>query len=604
MSEYTASIQLKCFCLDDDEYDPLDAYSLRCGCAGHYHCLIQYIQTKLGDRKGEVNEGRIACPFGVSCSSLQVESATSELVPITFQDLDDLVAYYDERPSLTPLIPCRPLTLEIVESYRNWVASNHDNVINGEEVHEEIDPYLEATSKKCPGCNFASVHYHLHGCHHLVCPRCSTNYCAKCLQTGEENERVRGNYSSCACPSGHWSTSCSVLRTKEDIIDNLDVRPVPCDIRCGCIICPDCDFQKPCDSCSGYCAVCTGDLPPSIKELGAPYDVSVKIGMDDLPSRYRRAVRGNNIDRLKSILEEAKRELSEIDFIRLLHHKSKRGISALHDASRFNCVEAVNVLLGLGLFDVLTTDNKFNNAVHVACDEGGSLSLVEAIVGANSAVLDAKNSDGDLPLHMAARSGSLELVQFLLRVSPGTVNAVNNSGDTPFHTFLRNSWHWRDNDGSFMVYLFLNSNSDCTIRNKSGWTVLEGHFIAAYLGKFINHIESDNYEGLKEILDNCPRFAHIGLNGDKNTALHTACYNGSITTIKLLCSPETVNLKNIRGESPLFIAAQNNHMEIVKYLIEQKANIFMKNIKGTTFLDLLSKEERKEINLYLKEKKK
>ena len=150
MSLFTAETQLRCFCLDDDIDDPLDIYTLRCGCSCHYHCIIQHIQVKLGDRKGEVIEGRIPCPFGTECASLQSEVA----LRITLQDLDDLAAYLIEHPNLTPLITCRPLTSYIVESYRSWLSSTPDGEATDENVTlvtVEIDPYLEATSKKCPG---------------------------------------------------------------------------------------------------------------------------------------------------------------------------------------------------------------------------------------------------------------------------------------------------------------------------------------------------------------------------------------------------------------------------------------------------------------------
>ncbi len=474
------------------------------------------------------------------------------------------------------------------------------------------------------GCNFASVHYHLHGCHHLVCPRCNTNYCTSCLKSGDENMRERGTPSACACPSRYWSTFCNDLRTREDISDYLEIRPVPYDIRCRCIICPDCAFQKPCDSCSGYCAVCTGDLPPSIKELGAPYDVSVSTEMD-LPSRYRRAMRLNNCDKLRTVLEEAKNELSEHDFMKLLHNKSKRGITALHDACRFNCYEAVKVLLGYEVFNVLTTDNKNNTALHVAFDSndfhGSILPLIETIVAADGNILQIQNNDGDFPLHIAGCSGRLEHIQYLLSTRPELVNVVNNDGDTALHKVANFSWQWNDPDDKLkedIVKIFLNYNCDLAIKNKKGRTPLEtdyadtlplgsgskyGNFISTFLSKTIKHVESNNNEELKILLGECPILGLIALDSDKNTALHIASFNENLDTIQLLCTPETINLKNIRGETPLYIAALSNHMATIKFLIQNKANSFMKDIKGKTFLDLLTKEERKEINEYMKETK-
>lgn len=368
--------------------------------------------------------------------------------------------------------------------------------------------------------------------------------------------------------------------------------------------------------------MCTGDLPQSIKELGAPYDVSVSAAMD-LPSRYRRAVRLNNCDKLRAVLEEAKNELSEHDFMKLLHNKSKRGITALHDACRFNCFEAVKVLLGFQVFNVMTTDNKNNSALHVAFESndfrGSILPLIETIVAANSNILLIQNNDGDFPLHIAACSGRLEHIQYLLNSRPEFVNAVNNYGDTAMHKVAHVSWQWNDPDDKLrenIVKTFLNFNCDLVIKNKKGRTPLDadytdtmplghgskyGNFISEYLSKTIKHVVRNNYEELKVQLDNCPAIGRVALDSDKNTALHIAAFNENLDTIQLLCKPETINLKNSRGETPLFIAALGNHMATVKYLIQNKANTFMKDIKGRTYLNLLTKEERKEINEFLKE---
>ena len=300
--------------------------------------------------------------------------------------------------------------------------------------------------------------------------------------------------------------------------------------------------------------------------------------------------------------------------MKLLHNKSKRGITALHDASRFNCYEAVKVLLGYQVFNVLITDNKNNTALHVALDSNdfheSILPLIETIVAANGNILQMQNNDGDLPLHIAGCSGRLEHIQYLLSARPELVNVVNNDGDTALHKVAYFSWQWNDPDDKLkedIVKIFLNFNCDLAIKNKKGHTPLEadyankyGNVISAYLSKTIKHVEKNDYEELKILLDECPVLGLIALDSDKNTALHIASFNENLDTIQLLCTPETINLKNIRGETPLFIAALSNHMATVKYLIQNKANTFMKDINGKTFLDLLTKEERKEINEYMK----
>ena len=65
-------------------------------------------------------------------------------------------------------------------------------------------------------------------------------------------------------------------------------------------------------------------------------------------------------------------------------------------------------------------------------DKFFELLLREAKLDAN-----AKNNDGDTPLHLACRSEKHSLVQLLVREAKLDANAKNNDGDTPLHLACR-----------------------------------------------------------------------------------------------------------------------------------------------------------------------
>jgi ankyrin repeat protein len=56
-----------------------------------------------------------------------------------------------------------------------------------------------------------------------------------------------------------------------------------------------------------------------------------------------------------------------------------------------------------------------------------------------------------------------------------------------------------------------------------------------------------------------------------------------------------VNVKTDEGETPLFIAAEKNSLEVVKYLVEKGADINVKTNDGKTSLDVADSEEVKKI---------
>jgi ankyrin repeat protein len=68
-------------------------------------------------------------------------------------------------------------------------------------------------------------------------------------------------------------------------------------------------------------------------------------------------------------------------------------------------------------------------------------------------------------------------------------------------------------------------------------------------------------------------------------SLHYAAYNGDLVVIKTLLENDRVNVNqkcDLERKSPLFVAAQNGHLSVVKYLIYKGADLNAKTAAGWT----------------------
>jgi hypothetical protein len=240
-----------------------ESVGIKLGCDDsiHYNCLVMYIRSKLDDRISlirsieTVEKAGIVCPYGPVCKQINRKITINELEEVV--NLGKFIVLKDQSPDF------KKLEKNEIDTLKSWINEDFGktlaikNEAQNNNNNNETNLMLLATTKPCPACGFRSSHIHQHHCHHISpnggCPnnRCRVNYCYKCLKTGAENRRERGRENLCLC--GGWSNFCKSLRTEDDISKFLVLKPYPHDLRCGCIICSDCSFGKPCSQCSGHC---------------------------------------------------------------------------------------------------------------------------------------------------------------------------------------------------------------------------------------------------------------------------------------------------------------------------------------------------------------
>lgn len=140
---------------------------LGCGCVIHYHCLIQYIKFKIGDRLTMSLRG-MSCPYGSECKSFETLEDESKYF-ITTDDIENIYQYGLEHPQLTISLEeneVTPLLFEEVEGFKKWIEERKQ-VTTLEISDDDHDLYTISTTKGCPSCGYRSTHYHGHQCHHV-----------------------------------------------------------------------------------------------------------------------------------------------------------------------------------------------------------------------------------------------------------------------------------------------------------------------------------------------------------------------------------------------------------------------------------------------------
>ncbi|KAL1869585.1 hypothetical protein Daus18300_005439 [Diaporthe australafricana] len=216
--------------------------------------------------------------------------------------------------------------------------------------------------------------------------------------------------------------------------------------------------------------------------------------------------------------------------------------------------------------------------------------------------------DGWLPAHLAARSGNIQLLNFLTELHPKCLNSTDVDGLTPLHLaafcnepealtwLLANSGEMNaqdnNNETAIMkaaasgcdasVRILMAAHADLSLRNKDGKTPL--HYAARAgeieIGRFILQGRSDilcwrddnNYSALHEAIVNSePEFAEMLLDefyGTDDT--------GSLKDLSAAAKPN--------GRTPLISAVYGNQNQVVRRLLERKAEVEMRDSQNMSAL--------------------
>jgi ankyrin repeat protein len=209
--------------------------------------------------------------------------------------------------------------------------------------------------------------------------------------------------------------------------------------------------------------------------------------------------------------------------------------------------------------------------------------LLEHGADPNSVVTGSTVYESEAPLHLAARVGGAEMMALLLDRG-ADINARGRNEATPLLVAARSRKSFKT------LQLLLERGADSILTDTQGATPLtmaalaeDPRYIEALLARHPNPellaepLVQAAHAGLRK---NVERIVDAGADVNRpekklfDTALHRAAQNDHPDVVKLLLDRgATVDSSNARGETPLMLAAGNNRTAVVRLLLERGADV-------------------------------
>lgn len=211
--------------------------------------------------------------------------------------------------------------------------------------------------------------------------------------------------------------------------------------------------------------------------------------------------------------------------------------------------------------DIHGRSNRLWTALHFAA-KGSNCEIIKFILD-QKVEFNVKDINGQSPLHVAAEYGQTDIVRFFLSKKISSIDVVDNYGETPLHIAAQRGHRE-------LVEILLKNNCKINIFNHSGYMPLH---CAALNG----------HEDVLRVLLKKEKSVDHSKSFDDKSILHLASEHGHTDLVKYLVNLKAdVNTKTGRNETPLHEAALNGHLEVVKILIYNKADINIASVDGLT----------------------
>lgn len=190
--------------------------------------------------------------------------------------------------------------------------------------------------------------------------------------------------------------------------------------------------------------------------------------------------------------------------------------------------------------------------IHLAAYAGLSWLILKLCDSGNSRDIQARDSQGNVPLIWAARNGYGFAVQLLLDKG-AEIGAENHEGVTALY--------WAANNGhAATVELLLKNGANCKPRDRVGWTSLHRAAFNEHTG--VIGILLDNDADIE------------ATDSTKWTALMRAASTGNAAVTRLLLSRAAdPKVRDMEGCTPLHHAAAFGHSQIVRLLLEYGSDL-------------------------------
>ena len=271
---------------------------------------------------------------------------------------------------------------------------------------------------------------------------------------------------------------------------------------------------------------------------------------------------------------------------RVKHIYDHESITLLHAAARADVnAERVTFLLDKGA-DVDELDNEGRTALHHAA-QNGEVEVIKVLLD-RGAEIDALDKDNRTPLHFAATERRTGAVKLLLQRG-AKPNIEDRYGSTPLYSAIVGNAGMPLMGNQDLIDALVKAAPECVhLKNKYGETPFElarscaNEYIFEYVQDAANKFGVKNEKPLDAAMgENLPSMQQPKENKKPLTEKVEDPSARAGSTFRALA-----NVKNEEGRTSLHIAAQENNVGIVQFLINHGVDANIKDNKGQIPLDI------------------
>ncbi|XP_049790340.1 serine/threonine-protein phosphatase 6 regulatory ankyrin repeat subunit A [Schistocerca nitens] len=283
------------------------------------------------------------------------------------------------------------------------------------------------------------------------------------------------------------------------------------------------------------------------------------------------ALAGNN-----DVLTEMLSRMTQTDVQKALNRQNAVGWTPLLIACHHGHMRLISTLLANhARVDVF--DNEGRSALHLAADRG-YLEVCDALL-THKAFINSKSRVGRTALHLAAMNGYAHLCRFLVQDHNATIDVLTLKKQTPLHLAA--------GTGQLEVCrLLLELGADIDATDDMGQ-------------KPIHAAAQNNFSEVAQLfLQRHPSLV-MACTKDGNTCAHIAAMQGSIRVIEELMKFDRSGVISARNRiteaTPLQLAAEGGHADVVRALVRAGASCTDENKAGFTAVHLAAQNGHNQV---------
>uniref|UniRef100_A0A8C2J501 Serine/threonine-protein phosphatase 6 regulatory ankyrin repeat subunit B-like n=1 Tax=Cyprinus carpio TaxID=7962 RepID=A0A8C2J501_CYPCA len=283
----------------------------------------------------------------------------------------------------------------------------------------------------------------------------------------------------------------------------------------------------------------------------------------------------------------------------LVDGMSKDGQTALHIAVE-NCKpQVVQLLLGFGANVQLRGGKARETPLHIAARVKEGEQVAEILLKSGADV-NAEQENGESAVHVAARHGALEMIRALIQEG-GDVTWKSKVGENPLHVAVRHCH-------AHVVEEILNTLTNERSRQEAELCVREGNqkgetplHLAAELRSDAVHQPDEDTCIIKILMEHHADVTAVTRQSGE-TPLHYSARVGNTAVLQEMLSnvpsnqlQSAINKQAKNGWSPLLLAAEQGHTEVVKILLQNNARVDVFDEEGKAAIHLAAEQGHQDI---------